>query len=87
MKYYERNIIVKDYQGPHGKAVWVPQRQFFKTNKEEFLAGANKRKRTLFSETKDNDLVKRLRKAEAERIYYATEQLSSLEIYWRKPLR
>ena len=87
MKYYERNIIVKDYQGPHGKAVWVPQRQFFKTNKEEFLAEANKRKRTLFSETKDKDLIKRLRKSEADRIYYETEQLSDLEIYWREPLR
>ena len=87
MKYYERNIIVKDYQGPHGKAVWVPQRQFFKTNKEEFLYAANKGKRTLFSEAKDKDLIKRLRKAEADRIYSETEQLSSREIYWRKPLR
>ena len=87
MKYYERNIIVKDYQGPHGKAVWVPQRQFFKTNKEEFLTEANKRKRTLFSETKDKDLIKRLRKAEADRIYSETEQLSNTEIYWREPLR
>ena len=68
MKYYERNIIVKDYQGPHGKAVWVPQRQFFKTNKEEFLSGANKRKRTLCFEAKDKDRIKRLRKAEADRI-------------------
>ena len=84
MKYYERTIIVKDYQGSHGKAVWVPQRQFFKTNSEEFLKEANKGKRIRFAETEDKSLVKTLRKSEANKIYRETEKLSEREVYWRK---
>lgn len=84
MNYYERTIIVKDYQGSHKKAVWVPQRQYFKTNSEKFLAESNKGKRIRFEVTADTELVKWLRKAEANKIYADTEQLSEKEIYWRK---
>lgn len=85
MKYYAREFITKDYQGTHGKAVYVPCTEYFKTNSEAFLAKANKFKKIKFSEASD-EIRKLLRHMEADRIYSDTEKLSDKELYFRRPL-
>lgn len=84
MKYFERTVTVKDYQGAHGKAVYVNQRQFFKTNSEKVIAQNQKGLKIKFYETKDKDLIKALRKMEGDKIHTETEQLTNSQIYWRK---
>lgn len=86
MKYYARVTIVKDYQGAHGKAVYVPCVEYFKTNSLAFLEKANYRKQIKFQEV-GGETRKALRRLEADKIYSETQQLSASEIYWRRPLR
>lgn len=86
MKYYSREIIVKDYQGKWGKAVYVPCTEFFKTNDEKFLEKANKGKRIRFEEACES-IRKDLRRREANKIYSETKKLSNSEIYWRRKIK
>lgn len=82
MQYYQREIIVKDYQGRWGKAVYVPQIQYFKTAKETFLAEQNKGKRIKYK-TATEATRKSLRKLNADTIYTETEQLTDSQVYGR----
>lgn len=82
MQYYQRTIIVKDYQGKWGKSVYVPQIQCFKTNKDSFLAEQNKGKRIKF-DTATEATRKELRKLKADTIYTETEQLTDSQVYGR----
>lgn len=86
MNYYQRTIIVKDYQGKWHKAVYVSQVQYFKTNKKSFLAEQNKGKKIKY-EVATEATRKALRKLEADTIYTETDQLTDSQIYWRPSIR
>ncbi len=84
MKYYSRTTTIKDYQGSHHKAVFVSQRQYFKSNDEKFIAEAQKGLKIKFKELdRDSILVAELRKLEKNKIYKDTEKLTDREIYFR----
>ena len=79
MNYYERTITIKDYQGKWGKAVYVEQTQFVKTNN---IAVFNKGKKIRFVETENarNYLLHR----HANVVYSETEQLTDSKV-WLRP--
>lgn len=85
MMYFERVVVVKDYQGRFHKGVYVPQLEFFKSNNEKFIANCQKGKKIKFTEASE-EVRKRLRKLSANTLYSETEKLSNSEIYWRNPL-
>nr|DAE55097.1 MAG TPA: hypothetical protein [Caudoviricetes sp.] len=82
MKYYQRTIIVKDYQGKWGKAVYVPQIQYFKTTKESFLVAQNKGKKIKF-EPAIESTRKELRHLREDTVYTETDQLTDSQVYNR----
>lgn len=82
MKYYKREITVRDYQGSHKKAVFVPQTEYVKTND---ISPFNKNKRVKFEESED--AKKFLRRKAKDTVIVETKQLSESEIHFRKPLR
>lgn len=81
MKYYERTYIGIDYQGPHGKKVYVPTKEYVKTND---IKPFNFKKQYKFEESKE--AKKYLLHKEVNQVYIEHEQLSSSEVYFRKSI-
>lgn len=81
MKYYERSYIGVDYQGRHGKKVYVPTTEYVKTNN---ITPFNYKKRYEFEESKE--AKKYLLHKEADKVYTEHEQLSDREVYFRKSI-
>lgn len=81
MKYYQRKVIIRDYQGKYRKAVFVPEYQYIKTNNIDKF---NKGLRIRFEESKD--ARKYLLHRQQDVVYRETEELSNSEIYFRKSI-
>lgn len=81
MKYYSRIFIGVDYQGSHGKKVYVHFTEYVKTNS---IDKYNYRKKYKFIETAE--AKKYLLHKETDKVYTEVEKLTDSEVHNREKI-